>query len=297
MVFVDFFYGSANCYAPSGALIFFLIGKNIKEVVYAELMSKIIKIYGERNTGTNYFHHLINLNLDVSLLRGVVPTYVWIFSDASLKAFPSFCKNYRVNEKILDIYFKMTSSKNFGWKHTLISPELKNILRKSGDNVIFLTLIKNPYSWLLSLYDHPYHFNKKQMDFEQFLLKPWDTVGRENSSEHFVNPIDMWNKKNENYIELKDIVTIINIKYEDLLANPGNIIDSISKQFNIPKKYDNFKNLKQSVKRSEKDFNYYQTYYLKERWRDKLSNKSIKIINKYLNENLMDYFGYKKIEI
>jgi hypothetical protein len=280
---------------PVGSISSFLIGKNIREDVNAELMSKLIKIYGERNTGTNYLKNIIQINFDVKLLSGVVPAYIWIFSEASLKAYPSLINRYRINEKILDLYFKVTYLKNFGWKHTLISDDLRKILNKSKNDVLIITLSKNPYSWLLSLFDHPYHINEKQIDFEKFLLIPWETVGRENSPKQFVNPIEMWNQKNKSYIESKKSFPIMNIRYEDLLANPSKIIDNISEHFKIQKRFDNFKNLTQSAKKSWKDFNYYQTYYLNEKWRDKLSDKSISIINKYIDEGLMEYFSYKKL--
>ena len=34
---------------------------------------KLVKIYGERNTGTNYLSRLIHLNLDVEELPGIAP--------------------------------------------------------------------------------------------------------------------------------------------------------------------------------------------------------------------------------
>ena len=39
-------------------------------------MSRLIKIYGERNTNTNYLEKLIHLNLDAQQLPGVAPRYV-----------------------------------------------------------------------------------------------------------------------------------------------------------------------------------------------------------------------------
>ena len=39
-------------------------------------MSRRIKIYGERNTNTNYLEQLIRLNLDAEQIPGVVPTYL-----------------------------------------------------------------------------------------------------------------------------------------------------------------------------------------------------------------------------
>jgi hypothetical protein len=39
-------------------------------------MRKQIKIYGERNTSTNYVSELVRLNLDADEMSGVVPRYI-----------------------------------------------------------------------------------------------------------------------------------------------------------------------------------------------------------------------------
>ena len=39
-----------------------------------------------------------------------------------------------------------------------------------------------------------------------------------------------------------------------------------------------------------------ENYYLKEIWKEKLNKKSIEIINKYLDEDLLNYFSYEKIK-
>ena len=58
-----------------------------------------LKIFGERNTGTNYLSELINSNLDVHLLQGSL-------NKNSLFTFREWSK---------DLYFYMTSFYNFGW--------------------------------------------------------------------------------------------------------------------------------------------------------------------------------------
>lgn len=260
-------------------------------------MSKIVKIYGERNTGTNYLQQLIKLNFDVLLLQGVVPIYVDMVSYFIRWIFPALCKRHHLNERIKDDYFKLTFSKNLGWKHTLISSDLIDNLTKYPNTVFFITLTKNPYSWLLSFYNRPYYSQRKFEDFEQFLVKPWEAVGRENSLKDFINPIEMWNLKNKSYIKLNEKFPTENIRYEDLLANPENIIESLSEHLNIPKKHETVKNVKQSTKEKKKDFYYYRNYYLKEVWRKKLSSKATTIINNYLDENVLKYFDYIKIEM
>jgi hypothetical protein len=261
-------------------------------------MTKIIKIYGERNTGTNYLQQLIKLNFNVALLKGVAPQCIFYPGLAVDLMLPTLFKNYPLYDRIEDMYFKLKSSKNLGWKHTLVSSNIMEKIKAHKNDVFFITLTKNPYSWLLSLYNKPYSYasNENLPHFEQFLIEPWKTLERENHPKSFENPIVMWNQKNKSYMQLKSNFHTINIRYEDMLSDPKLIIDCISEQLNITKKHGSFKNLKKSTKEDKKNFNYYQNYYLKEIWKEKLNNKSIVTINKYLDEDVMNYFGYRKIE-
>ena len=127
-----------------------------------DLVKKLIKLYGERNTNTNYISKLIQLNLDAEEVPGIVPSHVMGF-----RIRPGM-------ELIRDIYFSLTYKKNLGWKHTRVKPasELRKYAILKSD-ISFLTITKNPYSWLLSLYRNPYHqYHKKKPDFETFLHTP-----------------------------------------------------------------------------------------------------------------------------
>ena len=106
-------------------------------------MTKRIKIYGERNTTTTYMSHLSRLNLSAKEIPGTVPPYIKILQ----KILPG-------NELVKDIYFNLTYGKNLGWKHSCVEP-VEKLLRYSHvktNKIAFLTITKNPYSWLLSLY-------------------------------------------------------------------------------------------------------------------------------------------------
>ena len=74
-------------------------------------MVRQIKVYGERNTNTNYLEQLIHLNLDVGQLAGVVPRYVKTIQ----KVLPG-------KEWLRDWYFSVTPHRNLGWKHSCVQP-------------------------------------------------------------------------------------------------------------------------------------------------------------------------------
>jgi hypothetical protein len=247
-------------------------------------MSKLIKIYGERNTNTNYVSKLINLNLEAHLIPGVVPRYIMRFQHK----FPG-------DELIKDAYFRFTFNHNLGWKHSAAKPvsTIANCPLVRNNDVLFLTITKNPYSWLLSLYRRPYHqYYSNKPDFETFLNSSWKTVGRDNTKKRLENPIELWNMKNASYLQLSGL-NVLNITTESVFEDPEAVITKISNSFSIRKLSDKFINYDRSTKDSRKDSNYYRDYYLNERWRNELSNNARAIINESVDKKLMAYFGYK----
>lgn len=245
-------------------------------------MAKLfIKLYGERNTGTNYLRKLIHLNLDVEILRGVVPWYIFILGSEVTK----------------DLYFRLTYHKNLGWKHSMApSLSLLEEIDISLDNLFFVTVTKNPYSWLLSFFRHPYHAKTRAKTFKQFLTTPCRTVGRENFTGAFDNPIVMWNKKNASYIKLNDVTPCMNLRYKDLLVNPESLIAKISEKYSLKRKRSVFKNVQRDMKFDRrKNFPYYRDYYLQERWKEKLCKETLNIINAYLDTDILAAFGYERL--
>ena len=104
-----------------------------------------VKIYGERNTGTNYLYDLIDHNLKVNLFRGVVSQPFGRI--AGYSPFTQFLK---------DRYFQFTFADNLGWKHSLPHDPAFIKQKIKADDLLFITITKNPYSWLLSLFRRPF---------------------------------------------------------------------------------------------------------------------------------------------
>lgn len=262
-------------------MLFILLVRDIK-------MSKLIKIYGERNTNTGYMSELIKLNLTVRELPGIVPHHI----KSLQKRLPQKIRSAG-DEMIKDIYFDLTYSKNLGWKHTCVKPaKILKSYSLVNDDLAFLTITKNPYSWLLSLYRRPYHhYSSKEQSFEEFLRYPWKTIGRDNTNKILKNPIELWNIKNRSYLQLKELKAL-NIKTESIFENPNKIFDKICHQFSIKKISNNFFNYERSTKDKRKNSSYYRDYYLNEKWRDKITSDEIAIINMTLDKSLMSYFGY-----
>jgi hypothetical protein len=259
----------------------------INREIAAEPSSQIrtFKIYGERNTGSTYLERLLTHNFEVGCLPGGLPKPLH-------RAFPH-------SERARDWYFQGTWRWNLGWKHACPpSPDQLAAARTDPARVLFVTLTKNPYAWLHSLYRRPYHARRAYTSFRQFLSDPWEPVGRENVKAPFANPIELWNVKNRAYIELGHYATAVQCRYEDLLADPYDFLKAISNEHALRRRRESFQNIDDAVKNRDrgKTFATYKDYYLNERWREELETDCISLINECLDPRVMAHFGYQRIE-
>lgn len=244
---------------------------------------RLIKIYGERNTGTNYLSKLIELNLDVEQLPGVVPGWLLDVQEG----FPA-------KEVVRDLYFTLTFRRNLGWKHMLVK-RAEELLRNPAcsDRLAFLTLTKNPYSWLLSLYRKPYHksFSGKP-DFASFIARPWKCVGRDNLAGDLSSPVELWNLKNASYIQLAEKLPVVHLGFEGLLQDPEQLLKRISDDIACEWRQPHFINYDKSTKESSKNSDFYRDYYLNEKWKSEFSAAAVDIVNERLDRQVMEFFGY-----
>jgi hypothetical protein len=251
-----------------------------------------IKLYGERHTGSKYLNLLMVINLRVKIIPGVEDInqfYFWKVKEGS-----SFY------EWACDFYFKTHFSKTLGWKHILL-PSF-DIYRKTelcSKNILFLTLTKNPYAWLLSLYRNPKHAYRTYNSFEEFLTTPWKTRRRENAPAAFVNPMQMWNIKNRAYLQHKTGPwPTLNLRYEDVVEDPETWINRIAEVQKPERKTEVFENREKSTTSSgagKKFYADYRDYYVQQRWRNDLTPHHIELINSHLDETLMAQFSYEKL--
>ena len=121
---------------------------------------------GERNTGTRYLQQLLQLNLPVPHLQ--------LRLDGG-KALNSMTEAQKDVAYADNPYF-------YGWKHACAPTRLQLALMMNYDQVdgseehpqqqqqqqipanrvLFVVTGKNPYSWLLSMWRHPYHYTVSQ---------------------------------------------------------------------------------------------------------------------------------------
>lgn len=253
-----------------------------------------IKILGERNTGTNYLAQLLAVNLEVSLLPGVVPTSVARAASGAEKASRTLGgHSLRLGEALKDAWFAVTFPRNLGWKHAAIRDDLERF--ELAHHTTFVTLTKNPYSWLLSLYRRPYHAWARHGSFSEFITSPWRTVRREHAPRVLPSVVELWNYKNASYLTLGQSFRVVNLRYEDVLDDPATAIEMVKRTSGATKTSSHVTNVLKSAKGDQLVYDDYRSYYLEERWLSHLSNSDIHAVNLRLDEGTTEHFGYRFI--
>ncbi len=250
----------------------------------------VLKLYGERNTGTNYLTKLIAANLDVEQLRGVPPRLL----NLAIR-----WNKLPHTEKVQNAYHRISYWSNLGWKHAFApSPSDIASLPVARSGLCFLTVSKNPYSWALSLYNKPYNYYpvwEEKPSFEDFITQAPPFVERERAPAGLSSPIDVWNQKNASYFALSTSFPTANLRYEDILDDPQRAVEQLGTTLDLPKRKGGFENRERSTKERGKDFSYYRDYYLQEKWREKLKPNQIALINERLDKALVEKLGYNLI--
>ena len=258
-----------------------------------------VKIYGERNTGTNFVTRLIRRNFLCELYPGTLaearPGYRESFEHELERMIPDECKRIIARQIRLDEFFNGNLWSTLGWKHCVPPTEIIHS-HPDKENVLFIAVTKNPYAWVQSLYRRPYENVSltRPADMYKFINEPWITGRRENTPAILDSPVELWNLKTEGYERLTNIATVVRIRYEDVLADPVQFLEKIGDHLERRKK--KFELPIEAIKKDDigkKDYDYYRDYYLNERWREELSNEHIRAINHFLTPVTVKRAGYK----
>lgn len=227
----------------------------------------IIKQYGLERSGTNYIKALLEINLeDVRVLSNL---------------YGHKHKKFDITE---DKVQKYNPKKDKNVKTDLSDQDLKVIKELFINKEInYIVSFKDPFSWVLSCHN----YLGKGKPLSDKLIKKY---------------ITRWNVVNRDWIDKilnNKNLNSIGVIYDDLLLNPSNVIDKISKSFNLNLKK-NFSNIKNKMKKGvdvkgEKNIGkrkFKKTdYYLKKEYMNKFNKNQIKLI-----KSLIDYKVLEDIE-
>jgi hypothetical protein len=261
-----------------------------------------VKIYGERNTGTNFLARLIRGNFRCQLVPGTLaearPGYRERLEEELAATIADEAKRMWARQVRLDQFFEGNLWTTLGWKHCVPRVELV-LSHPEKDDILFVTVTKNPYAWVLSLFRRPYGSvaSRTPGDLLAFIREPWMTLGRENAPAILASPVELWNLKNDGYARLARAVKVVRVRYEDVLAEPAQLLGVLEES--LERRRAEFVIPNESTKTADagkKDLAYYRDYYLKERWREELSEDHVAAINEFLAPAIVRDAGYDIIE-
>ena len=259
-----------------------------------------IKIYGERNTGTNYVSELLRANFGLRELPGV--------EALTDKDWARFIRLKKLGfERAVTWAYERTSNRyharhfneNLGWKHACVPVERVASLAPQGVGLI--GLVKNPYAFLTSIYRRPYHHAGKAATLEAFVQEPFTLHARDLLGRARMTPVQIWAAKTRSYFALANRLDSAKVvRYEDLLADEAGVLSMLAETWGIakPASWQTVEaSTKGRAKGQQKSRSWYAQYYLQQEWRSELSDAAIQAINSQLDPELMEMCGYDLLDV
>ena len=174
-----------------------------------------VKIFGERNTGTNVLSQLIEKNSQSKCLPSTEPE---IDEQAFLNAHRPWILGRRMREWRFDRIFDGQDAVH-SWKHCATNFEDVGIFR----GVLVLITVRHPASWLSSLFQNPYQcLGRIPATFSEFIDFSWETNQRERLGRRSFKPIELYEAKIDSYLAFterlsKADVAFRFVRFEDLV--------------------------------------------------------------------------------
>lgn len=284
-----------------------------------------VKVFGERNSGTNYVEGLLRRQPEFQLLDGSISRYIaplrkliktrllGVAGDQHLDpdriAAHGYFANWLLRHRHLpqdvlwSIYYGLTERQTFGWKHRRVDRER---LVKIGrfHSTRFICIVRNPLAWLVSMRRRPYGMRLVPgCDWETFLGHNWCSRSYDTSPPvRYKSLMDLWNRKVRSSVEFCHAFdNAMLLRYEDLLEDHQAATERIA-QFLGTSQHDDadrqhetgrWSPITHSTKEGDiKGFADYQCDYRNERWMAQIPGEALPRIRASLDQRLCLMLGY-----
>lgn len=250
-----------------------------------------VKIFGERNTGTNALKQLIEKNSDSRVLPSVASELdPWFpLKWRTLALLPG--GKARIERYIDGVFRGRTPT--LAWKHA--ATNLTDVSDFSDCLVVLTT--RHPASWALALYRRPYHsFGEKPSTFPEFLSMRWQPVTRDALTAGAFTPIEMWNMKMRSYVTFASALATkgaahVWVRFEDFVGDQEAVFDRLRGCLTNPAETCSI--VSASTKDPSKDYAYYRDYYRREAWATEIDPDSEAILTDAVDWSIAVAFGYR----
>ncbi len=237
-------------------------------------MIRYVQIFGERCSGTNFVAHLVKNNLDNIELTKDFGGKHWFIKDHYPRSRPNESTDFQC-----------------------IRP-----LRDHSDT-LFLCLFRNPYDWVRSIREKPYHArNHNGLILREFIRKPWHSFEHARLNRHWpqrddnfwfieeaINILHLRSMKIEHLLNLQNQVDNICFVNYEKISEDENILNTIADQFQISLKHTAIKSVSKHFGRAH-DIEFSPSNY------PDISPEDLKFINEELNWDLENHIGYHREE-
>lgn len=261
-------------------------------------MSMKVKVFGERNTGTRATIAMIRAahGVDVFTHAPLPPEQEAHFAVWADRVETAYAGPWRrvYREAVRDM-----KARAFGavgaWKHgcARFDTEYQTL------DISVLFLVRNPYSWILSLHRSPYHHQSpKAADLDIFLRRPWKTVGRDGTDSLLATPLALWNEKLASYRAFAAAAAHAGVKsttmrFEDFVAQPTRALNAALGGLGHRTSALRTVAPTKPMGKKARERRY---YYGRELWRDELICKDVAFINRSIDWSVAEHFGYERLE-
>jgi len=247
-----------------------------------------LKIFGERNTGSNYLHQVCARNFLVVLLRGDVQE-IW---GLGRRIAAQMGNQFLVRHTLHDLEIRRILRSDFGWKHA--APELDVInASEIAKYTRFVVLTKHPYSWLKSLHRNPYSFRTPDPDFSRFIRSDFPINGSDGlPGVKDCSPPALLRHKALAYRRLLHSRNdAIHLRYEDLIQDFDAAMRRL--QPRIFRKTESFLNVDMDVKGQKRQLADFQRQYSLDSVREGIRDEDIGFIRSEIGEDMFAFLGYE----
>ncbi len=251
----------------------------------------VVKVFGERNTGTNAFAELIRNNSQ----SRVLPTQMRELPGLSPligRALSRFAPK-SMREPLTDWVFSQAATCD-AWKHKATrfsEAELAQFAR----HPVFI-MIRHPASWLFGLRRRPYHaLQQVPADLSEFLKTDWKTVSRDGLDRKSFRPAALYNEKMRSYLwfenALQDLGGVVQfVRFEDFVIDQVSVFHSAAHHLENPSA--NPQIVSKSTKKSSKSAADYAAYYQDQVWAQSIDANSGAIIKSEIDwSNVSRFYG------
>lgn len=258
----------------------------------------LVKVFGERNTGTRALLQMLRASGDVTLRMAGAGSVVEQERRAELAD--------RISEQFTGAWRKLymdalrdnqrhVTDPLLTWKHA--APMWHGSFADHRASVIFM--VRNPYSWALSMARRPYHIAGRQADnFEAFLTRPWLTQRRDNTDILLPDVLALWQAKLQAYRQFAKQAKANGVRtgilnFESFVADPVASARDVLLDCGIVS--GNLRPARRNTKDKGRTLAEIQAYYAQECWRADLTCRSVELINARMDWELAGRFGYRRL--